>query len=93
MERLTKVGESPVDEIRRSLEVSPSTSEHVEFWRNPGGPPSKAKHYLLTYSGQVPRGKGEKNPDEGSEIEHEIIRLQAVRELCRKDRLEYVPFA
>ena len=34
-----------------------------------GGPPSKSKYYLLTDSEQVPWGKGEKNPDEGSEIE------------------------
>jgi hypothetical protein len=63
----------------------------VEFCLNPGGPPSKAKHYLLTDSGQVPRGKGEKNPDEGSEIEHETLRLQAVQGLF--NRPENVPFA
>jgi hypothetical protein len=34
-----------------------------------GGPSSKAKYYLLTDSERVPRGKGEKNPDEGSEID------------------------
>ena len=34
---------------------------------NLGGPPSKAKHSSMTDSEPVPRGKGEKNPDEGSE--------------------------
>ena len=32
---------------------------------NPEGPPSKAKYYLSTDSAQVPRGKGEKNPERG----------------------------
>ena len=82
MERLTKDGESPVDENRKSLETFPSTTEHVEFCWNPGRPLSKAKYSLLTDSGQVPRGKGEKNRDERSEIEHETAYLQAVRELC-----------
>jgi hypothetical protein len=77
----------------RSLETFPSTTGHVESCWNLGGPPSKANYYLVTYSGQVPRGKGEKNPDKGSEIEHETAYLQAVQGLCRKDRPEYVPFA
>ena len=34
-----------------------------------GGPPSKPKYSLATDSGQVPWGKGEKNPDKGSEID------------------------
>ena len=33
----------------------------------------------MTDSERVPRGKGEKNPGEGSEIESETVRLQAVR--------------
>ena len=32
-----------------------------------GGPPSKPKYSLVTDSARVPRGKGEKHPDEGSE--------------------------
>ena len=36
---------------------------------NVGGPPSKPKYSLATDSEQVPGGKGEKNPDEGSEID------------------------
>jgi hypothetical protein len=91
MERLTINGESPVGEKKKTPESTPSTTGHVESCWNPGGPPSKAKHSLLTDSGQVPRGKGEKNPNEGSEIEHETVYLQAVRGLF--NRPEYVPFA
>ena len=32
-----------------------------------GGPPSKPIYYLMTDRGEVPRGKGEKNPKYGSE--------------------------
>ena len=41
-------------------------------------PRGKAKYYCVTDSETVPRGKGEKNPDEGSEIEHETVSLQAM---------------
>ena len=34
-----------------------------------GGPPSKPKYSSVTDSEQVPCGKGEKHPDEGSEID------------------------
>jgi hypothetical protein len=44
-----------------------------------GSPLSKAKYTATTDRAQVPRGKGEKNPGEGSEIESETIRLQAVK--------------
>ena len=46
-----------------------------------GGPSSKAKYSWLTDSEQVPWGKGEKNPDKGSEIEFETTYLQAVEGL------------
>ncbi len=36
----------------------------------------------MTDSEQVPRGKDEKYPGEGSEIVPETVRLQAVEELC-----------
>ena len=51
---------------------------------NPGGPSPKAKYYLVTDSELVPRGKGEKNPSEGSEIVPETVCLQAVEGLCLK---------
>ena len=53
--------------------------EHVKFRVNQRGPPRKAKYYCVTDSEKVPRGKGEKNPGEGSEIEHETVSLQAIR--------------
>ena len=51
---------------------------HVKSRVNPRGPSRKAKYYLTTDSEPVPRGKGEKNPDEGSEIEPEAMCLQTV---------------
>lgn len=51
---------------------------HEESHVNQRGPPRKAKYYCVTDSEPVPRGKGEKNPVEGSEIEHETVSLQAV---------------
>ena len=52
-------------------------------------PRRKAKYYLATDSELVPRGKGEKNRCERSEIEPEIMRLQGVR--ARKG--DGLPFA
>ena len=51
---------------------------HEESHVNQRGPSRKAKYYCVTDSEPVPRGKGEKNPDKGSEIEHETISLQVV---------------
>jgi hypothetical protein len=45
----------------------PSKTGHVQSCLNQPGPSGKAKYYLATDSGQVPRGKGEKNPGEGSQ--------------------------
>ena len=55
-----------------------SKTGHVKSCPNMGGPPSKPKYYCVTDSELVPWGKGEKNPDEGSEIDPEIECLQAV---------------
>ena len=49
--------------------MSSSKAGHVKSCLNMGGPSSKAKYSLVTDSEQVPWGKGEKNPDEGSEID------------------------
>ncbi len=46
---------------------------------NLGRPLSKAKYVSVTDSELVPRGKGEKYPDEGSEIVSETMCLQPVR--------------
>ena len=55
-----------------------STAGHEKPCRKPGRPRSKAKYYLATDSEQVPWGKDEKNPGEGSEIEPETLYVQAV---------------
>ncbi len=51
---------------------------HEKSHVNLRGPSRKAKYYCVTDSEPVPRGKGEKNPEKGSEIEHETISLQVV---------------
>ena len=61
-----------------NLSVKSSRPGHVLSWLNMGGPSSKAKYSWLTDSEPVPWGKGEKNPDEGSEIEPETACIQAV---------------
>ena len=49
--------------------MSSSRAGHVKSCLNIGGPSSKAKYSWLTDSEQVPWGKGEKNPDKGSETD------------------------
>ena len=85
-------GDSPVFEF--FFKVKSSRSGHVESWLNMGGPSSKAKYSQLTDSEPVPWGKGEKNPGEGSEIEPEIICIQAVGALRSSSELrgDGVPF-
>ena len=56
----------------------PSSALHVKLCVNLSGPPDKAKYSLTTDSELVPRGKGEKNPFEGSEIEPATTCLQCV---------------
>ncbi len=84
MERPAIEGDSPVFESRSDPSEYPSTTGHVKSGGNLGRPFSKAKYYSSTDSEQVPRGKGEKYPGEGSEIVPETVRLQAVEALCRE---------
>ena len=70
MERPARDGDSPVigiaaDSSRYAIVYFPSTTEHVKFCGNLPRPLGKAKYSLMTDSGQVPRGKGEKNPGRG----------------------------
>ena len=58
-------GDSPVDKTSKHPRGIPSTTEHVKFCGNPGGPSSKAKYTFPTDSELVPRGKGEKYPEMG----------------------------
>jgi hypothetical protein len=62
---------------------------HVKLRVNPRRPRRKSKYSLATDSEPVPRGKGEKNRCERSEIVPEIMRLQGVR--ARKG--DGLPFA
>ena len=62
----TREGISPVKCVIFKLL---SKVEHVKFYLKMGGPPSKPKYSLSTDSEQVPWGKGEKNPYEGSETD------------------------
>ena len=55
-----------------------------------GGPSSKAKYSWLTDSELVPWGKGEKNPGEGSEIDPEIVYVQAVGAGSSRDCVPFV---
>ena len=81
MGRPATQGESPVSEKRIRRDWYLSKTGHVKSGLNLGGPPSKAKYSLMTDSEPVPRGKGEKNPCKGSEIEPEISSLQTVEGL------------
>jgi hypothetical protein len=86
LERQAIAGDSPVGgEYRQSL----SRAGHVKSCLNMGGTPSKAKYSSMTDSEQVPWGKGEKNPDEGNEIDPEIECLQTVGAIIG-DRVPFV---
>jgi hypothetical protein len=64
---------------------------HVKSRVNLRGPPRKAKYSYVTDSELVPRGKGEREPREGSEIEHETVILQAVGGPSPQGRPDRVP--
>ena len=85
--------ETLVIEIFESFSSILSRTEHVIFCLNPGGPPSNPKYYLQIDSEQVPWGKGEKYPSEGSEIEPETISLQSFGALCCLQQGDGLPFA
>ena len=76
------------EKIRKPNEYLSMTG-HGKSGLNLGGPPSKAKYSSMTDSEPVPRGKGEKNRCERSEIVPEMMCLQGVK--ARKG--DGVPFA
>ena len=82
-------GERPVIENPSTSRESLSNAMQVKLRVNPRRPRRKAKYSLATDSEQVPRGKGEKNRCERSEIVPEIMCLQGVK--ARKG--DGVPFA
>ena len=82
-------GDSPVQVKTVTDSGILSSAGHVKPCMNLWGPSHKAKYSWETDSEPVPWGKGEKNPEQGSEIDPETIRLQAVGGL----RADGVPFA
>ena len=68
-------GVSPVKSKKKLILKSVG---EVIIHRTSGYHPRISKYVIRTDSGQVPRGKGEKNPEKGSEIEPEMRSLQAV---------------
>ena len=71
----------------------PSKTEHVQFCLNLPGPSGKAKYYSATDSELVPRGKGEKNPCEGSQKNLKPHAYKQFEGYARKGMPESVPFA
>ena len=83
----TVEGDSPV-QVDSTIFLS--RAGHAKSCLNIGRPLSKAKYYWLTDSEQVPWGKGEKHPYEGSEIEPETGCLQAVGGALSSDGVPFV---
>ena len=85
MGRPAREGESPVVETTTLLRETDnlSTARPEKPCRKQGRPRSKAKYDTATDSAEVPRGKGEKNPGEGSEIEPETMSPQQVKASAR----------
>ncbi len=78
VEKRSPEGDRPVTEIESSSRGILSSTAHVKRRVNSRRPFRKAKYESATDSEQVPRGKGEKNRCERSEIEPETVCLQAV---------------
>ena len=79
MEKSARDRDSRVREVRGPSRGIPSNAVHVKLCMNPSRPRDKAKYSLVTDSGQVPRGKGEKNRCERSEKEPATVCRQGVR--------------
>ena len=78
LESNTIGGESPVRVGIYIIIGILSRSGHEKSWLNLPGPSGKAKYFWETDSEPVPWGKGEKYPEQGSEIVPETVRLQPV---------------
>ena len=89
MENRSVEGERPVTENSSAPREFLSNAMQVKLRVNPRRPRRKAKYTASTDSAPVPRGKGEKNRFERSEIVPEIMCLQGVK--ARKG--DGVPFA
>ena len=89
MENRLIEGDKPVTENWSMPRDFLSNTMHVKLRMNLRRPRRKPKYSLATDSEQVPRGKGEKNRCERSEIVPEMMCLQGVK--ARKG--DGVPFA
>ena len=78
MENRSTEGERPVSENPKSPSGILSNAMHVKLRMNPRRPRRKTKYSLETDSELVPRGKGEKNRCERSEIVPATMCLQGV---------------
>ena len=79
MENRLIEGDKPVTENWSTPRDFLSNTMHVKLRMNLRRPRRKAKYSLATDSEPVPRGKGEKNRCERSEIVPEMMCLQGVR--------------
>ena len=79
METVTTEGDSPVCEAGLEARRHLSNAGHEKSGANQRGPSRKAKYYRETDSEPVPSGKGEKNLEQRSAKDPEIMCLQAVR--------------
>src|SRR5438094_8760619 len=79
MESCAIEGERPVTENRSTPRDFLSNTMHVKLRMNLRRPRRKPKYSLATDSEPVPRGKGEKNRCERSEIVPEMMCLQGVK--------------
>ena len=78
MELWITEGENPVHELKALHSSILSTARSETPCGNSPAPSGKAKYFWETDSELVLWRKGEKNPEQGSEIDHETVRLQAV---------------
>ena len=62
MESSAVAGDSPVGEMKDTQAVLQSTTGHEKSRGKQGGPPPKAKYYLVTDSEQYREGKAKRTP-------------------------------
>ena len=62
LESCTEEGESPVGETEKSKDMIQSTTGHEKSCGKQGGPPPKAKYYLVTDREEYREGKGKRTP-------------------------------
>ena len=65
LESPARAGESPVAESQHAPDHHLSTPDHVEFGRNLGGPPPKAKYTARPIVNQYREGKVKSTPVRG----------------------------